>query len=349
MWFYDVSPPSAAASAVPTADRPPRPRPTGGAAPARRAGSRGAPRGRLAASRRGHRCPRPGGRPDRFDPSPAERNAVRIGVPRESRPGETRVAATPRTVEAIRALGYAVFVQRGAGAASSFDDAAYARAGADVIDDAVWNADVSSRSTPRTTPRSRCCARGQVVACLLAPALNPAARRAAGGDRRDGAGHGCRPPHLAGPVAGRAVVDGEHRGLPGGRRGGARVRLVLHRPGHRGGQGAPGQGPRRRRRGGGPRGDRHGILAGGRRAGVRRAPRGGGAGRVDGRGVPAHRRRRHGAVRRRLRPRDDAPTSTRRPPRSTPSRPPTSTSSSRRRSSRGARPHGCSPRRWSRR
>jgi NAD(P) transhydrogenase subunit alpha len=30
----------------------------------------------------------------------------------------------------------------GAGAASSFDDAAYARAGADVIDEAVWNADV---------------------------------------------------------------------------------------------------------------------------------------------------------------------------------------------------------------
>ena len=67
---------------------------------------------------------------------------MRIGVPRETRPGETRVAATPKTVEQIIALGYAVFVETGAGAASSFDDAAYARAGADVIDDAVWNADV---------------------------------------------------------------------------------------------------------------------------------------------------------------------------------------------------------------
>jgi len=50
---------------------------------------------------------------------------VRIGVPRETRPGETRVAATPKTVEVIRGLGYAVFVEQGAGALSSFDDAAY--------------------------------------------------------------------------------------------------------------------------------------------------------------------------------------------------------------------------------
>ena len=43
---------------------------------------------------------------------------MRIGVPRETRPGETRVAATPKTVEQIIALGYAVFVETGAGAAS---------------------------------------------------------------------------------------------------------------------------------------------------------------------------------------------------------------------------------------
>ena len=42
---------------------------------------------------------------------------VRIGVPKESRPGETRVAATPKTVEQIVELGYAVFVESGAGPA----------------------------------------------------------------------------------------------------------------------------------------------------------------------------------------------------------------------------------------
>ena len=35
---------------------------------------------------------------------------MRIGVPRESRPRETRVAATPTTVTALRRLGYEVVV-----------------------------------------------------------------------------------------------------------------------------------------------------------------------------------------------------------------------------------------------
>jgi NAD(P) transhydrogenase subunit alpha len=98
---------------------------------------------------------------------------VRIGVPRETRPGETRVAATPKTVEQIIALGYAVFVETGAGAASSFDDAAYARAGADVIDDAVWNADVLLKINAPSDAEIARLRPGQVVVSLLSPALNP--------------------------------------------------------------------------------------------------------------------------------------------------------------------------------
>ncbi|GAA4414071.1 Re/Si-specific NAD(P)(+) transhydrogenase subunit alpha [Fodinibacter luteus] len=98
---------------------------------------------------------------------------MRIGVPRESRPGETRVAATPKTVEQIRALGYAVFVESGAGAASSFEDAAYVSAGADVIDDAVWNADVVLKINAPSDAEIARLRPGQVVVSLLAPALNP--------------------------------------------------------------------------------------------------------------------------------------------------------------------------------
>ena len=98
---------------------------------------------------------------------------MRIGVPRETRPGETRVAATPKTVEAIRALGYAVFVERGAGALSSFDDAAYLRAGADVIDEAVWNADVLLKINAPSEAEIALLRPGQVVVSLLAPALSP--------------------------------------------------------------------------------------------------------------------------------------------------------------------------------
>jgi H+-translocating NAD(P) transhydrogenase subunit alpha len=99
---------------------------------------------------------------------------VRIGVPRESRPGETRVAATPKTVEQIRALGYAVFLESGAGAASSFEDSAYVRAGADVIDDAVWNSDVLLKVNAPSEEEIARLRPGQVVVSLLAPALNPA-------------------------------------------------------------------------------------------------------------------------------------------------------------------------------
>ena len=99
---------------------------------------------------------------------------MRIGVPRETRPGETRVAATPKTVEVIRGLGYAVFVEQGAGALSSFDDAAYLRAGAEVIDGEVWNADVLLKINAPSEVEIARLRPGQVVVSLLAPALNPA-------------------------------------------------------------------------------------------------------------------------------------------------------------------------------
>ena len=53
---------------------------------------------------------------------------------KEARPGETRVAATPATVGQLRKLGYEVIVQADAGAASSFPDAAYVEAGAEIGD-----------------------------------------------------------------------------------------------------------------------------------------------------------------------------------------------------------------------
>jgi NAD(P) transhydrogenase subunit alpha len=56
---------------------------------------------------------------------------MRIGVPAESRPGETRVAATPETVKKLAAK-HDVIVQAGAGLHASVPDAAYAAAGATI-------------------------------------------------------------------------------------------------------------------------------------------------------------------------------------------------------------------------
>ena len=55
---------------------------------------------------------------------------MRIGVPAETRPGETRVAATAETVKKLVAQKHDVLVQSGAGLAASQTDEQYAAAGA---------------------------------------------------------------------------------------------------------------------------------------------------------------------------------------------------------------------------
>jgi NAD(P) transhydrogenase subunit alpha len=54
---------------------------------------------------------------------------MRIGVPAESRPGETRVAATPETIKKLSAK-HEFIVQAGAGVRASITDEAYSAAGA---------------------------------------------------------------------------------------------------------------------------------------------------------------------------------------------------------------------------
>eukprot|EP01030_Chromulinospumella_sphaerica_P010206 gene10206-10011_t len=56
---------------------------------------------------------------------------MRIGIPAETRPGETRVAATPETVKKLAAK-HSVIVQAGAGLAASVTDEAYLAAGAQI-------------------------------------------------------------------------------------------------------------------------------------------------------------------------------------------------------------------------
>ncbi len=57
---------------------------------------------------------------------------MRIGVPAETRPGETRVAATPETIKKLVSAKHQVVVQSGAGLQSSITDEAYATAGAQI-------------------------------------------------------------------------------------------------------------------------------------------------------------------------------------------------------------------------
>jgi NAD(P) transhydrogenase subunit alpha len=59
---------------------------------------------------------------------------MNIGIPAETRSGETRVAATPETVKKLAAGGHhAIRVQAGAGVAASMPDAEYQAAGAQIV------------------------------------------------------------------------------------------------------------------------------------------------------------------------------------------------------------------------
>ena len=98
---------------------------------------------------------------------------MRIGVPKESKPGERRVAATPKTVEQIIKLGYDVSIESGAGVGASFDDAAYRAAGAEIVGDEVWAADLVLKINAPSPDEVQRLQSGQTLVSLLAPALDP--------------------------------------------------------------------------------------------------------------------------------------------------------------------------------
>ena len=59
---------------------------------------------------------------------------MRIGIPKEIRQGEKRVATTPEVAEIIRGLGYEVTIESNAGLAANYSDEAYKEAGVEVIE-----------------------------------------------------------------------------------------------------------------------------------------------------------------------------------------------------------------------
>jgi len=62
---------------------------------------------------------------------------MKVAIPKERRPHERRVAASPETVKKLSALGLTVVVEAGAGEGAAFTDQAYADAGATVAPDAA--------------------------------------------------------------------------------------------------------------------------------------------------------------------------------------------------------------------
>ena len=81
---------------------------------------------------------------------------MKIGVPREIHPGESRVAATPESAEKLIKLGFSVALESGAGDKAKFSDAAYREYGVEIITDTkeLWRtADIILKvRAPKTHP-----------------------------------------------------------------------------------------------------------------------------------------------------------------------------------------------------
>ena len=100
----------------------------------------------------------------------------RIGVPRETFPGEKRVATVPDVVEKLIKLGFAVTVESGAGDGANFSDDAYRAAGAQIVGDAaaLWAAsDIVFKVRPPSSDEVALMREGSTLIDFIWPAQNP--------------------------------------------------------------------------------------------------------------------------------------------------------------------------------
>ncbi|WP_373762121.1 Re/Si-specific NAD(P)(+) transhydrogenase subunit alpha [Neisseria dentiae] len=99
---------------------------------------------------------------------------MRIGIPKESLAGETRVACTPATVTQLQKLGFEVVVESGAGTAAGLVDTAYEAAGASLANaENVWASPLIYKvNAPNDVEIGRLNA-GQTLVSFLWPAQNP--------------------------------------------------------------------------------------------------------------------------------------------------------------------------------
>jgi NAD(P) transhydrogenase subunit alpha len=100
---------------------------------------------------------------------------MKIGAPKEVTPGENRVAMTPDSAVQLAKLGHQCFVEKGAGAAAGFSDAAYEAVGVEVVKTAaaLWKvADVVVKVRPPEPAEAKRLSAGQLLISFFYPSQN---------------------------------------------------------------------------------------------------------------------------------------------------------------------------------
>jgi len=100
---------------------------------------------------------------------------MKVGVAKETAPGERRVALVPEALGKLQAAGLEIIVEQGAGAGSSIPDTAYQAAGATIVPtDALYaDADVVLRVAKPSEAEVGRLRSGQAVVGFLAPLIDP--------------------------------------------------------------------------------------------------------------------------------------------------------------------------------
>ena len=99
---------------------------------------------------------------------------MEIGVLKESKQQEKRVAITPKIVSKIKKLGHNVKVERGLGLAANFYDSQYIEAGAEVLDaDHVWASDIILKINKPNDDDVSKLDNNKTLISFFSPAVNP--------------------------------------------------------------------------------------------------------------------------------------------------------------------------------
>jgi H+-translocating NAD(P) transhydrogenase subunit alpha len=100
---------------------------------------------------------------------------MRVAVPRETAPGERRVALVPETVSKLHDAGFEIRVERGAGMAAGFPDEGYAEVGAELADagSLLSGAGAVVRVAAPSEQEADALASGTVLVGFLQPLTDP--------------------------------------------------------------------------------------------------------------------------------------------------------------------------------
>ena len=98
---------------------------------------------------------------------------MRISVPKETRPGENRVALVPDIISKLTRAGLEVVIESGAGVAAQFSDEQFTKAGATVKSgNVISDSDIVASIQPLTPDQMKQLKKGAITISFLSPATS---------------------------------------------------------------------------------------------------------------------------------------------------------------------------------